>query len=256
MFVKQYGRGPRAFFCLHGWSGDHRTFEPLVPLMSSDARLYCADLPGCGSSPLPRQWDLQTVTDEVVCAIMDTREREIAIVGNCIGALIGLRAALMAPRLIQRLVLIDAFAEWPWYFKVFTAPGWGRYAYMTTFANPLGRWMTNQALVSRRSADSDLTRGFAEARHDVAWNYLRILREIRSPAEFQSIGAPVDIVFGAKSFRAIRESAAVWKAMWPDAGVHELRGAGHLAIREAASPLAGIVFGGVFGGAACNIASF
>ena len=244
MFVKQWGAGPRAFFCLHGWSGDHRTFEPLAPFLPGDARMYSADLPGCGASPDPERWNLDTTANEVARTIAGVNVDGITLVGSCIGALIGLRAALQIPHAVQRIILIDTFASWPWYFRVFTAPGWGKYAYATTFANPIGRWMTNRALASRRSNESNLTEGFTERRHDVTLRYLQVVREIQSPAEFAGLDVPVDIVFGSRTFRAIHQSATVWKQLWPRAEIWEVPGAGHLLLREAPAAVSGIIFEG------------
>lgn len=243
MFIKQYGSGPDHFLCLHGWSGDHRSFEPLVPFVPAHASLFAADLPGCGRSHSPARWDLASVTAEIAQAFQSSRA-PITIVGNCIGALLGMRAALEQPGAVRRLVLIDTFARWPWYFRLFTVPGWGRYAFASTFANPAGRWITNRSLASKRADTSDLTEGFVAARHDVSLNYLHLLRELESARDFAGLRVPTDIIFGARTFRAIRESAAVWQSMWPWARVTELQGAGHLPIREAAAALSHIVFQG------------
>lgn len=241
MLVKRYGSGPRAFFCLHGWSGDHRTYEPLEPWIPADASLYAADLPGCGASPPPRAWTMEAVAGVIGAAIDAIPARSVTIVGNCMGALLALRAPVLKP--VERYVLIDALAYWPWYFRVFAARGWGRYAYFATFANPLGRRLTNASLRGRRAAGTDLTAGFASAHHDAALLYLELLREIRSPAEFAGLDVPVDIVFGERTFGAVRESARRWRAQWPRAHVFELAGAGHLPLREAPEGLAAILFG-------------
>jgi pimeloyl-ACP methyl ester carboxylesterase len=243
MFVKQYGSGPDVYVGLHGWSGDHRTFDPMLPFLPDRATFYAVDLPGCGESAPPHNWTLADVSREISGAL-DPCSRPVTLVGNCIGALFGIHAAMDRPEAVARLVLIDAFAEWPWYFRVFTTPVWGKYAYASTFANPLGRWITNCSLVSRRAPDSNLTEGFARVNHDVALHYLNILREFRSPGEFAPLALPVDIVFGARSFRAVRQSAAVWREVWPWARSWELEGACHLPIREASAAVSEIVFGG------------
>ncbi len=243
MFVKRHGSGPDAYFCLHGWSGDHRTFDPLLPFVPDGARLYAADLPGCGESAAPERWELSAVSREIGAAIAECGA-PVTLVGNCIGALLGMRAALEGPERVRRLVLIDAFAFWPWYFRVFTARGWGRYAYACAFANPVGRWIANRSLASKRAGDSDLTEGFARARHEVALRYLDLVGQFQSAEEFSALSLPVDVVFGARSFGAVRESAAVWRGLWPWARIWELKGAGHLPIREAAQALGEIVFGG------------
>ena len=241
MFVRQHGRGRAPYFCLHGWSGDHRTFDPLLPFMPEQARMYSADLPGCAASPPPARWDLAALAEEIAGELARCGE-PVILVGNCMGALLGMRAALTRPDCVARMVLIDAFAAWPWYFRVFTAPHWGKYAYATTFANPIGRWLTNLSLASKRNGDSNLTAGFASARHESALHYLEALSDIRSAEDFAGLSIPVDVVFGERSFRAARESAAVWRGLWPWAEVWELEGVGHLPIREASAGLSRIVF--------------
>jgi pimeloyl-ACP methyl ester carboxylesterase len=123
MFVKRYGCGPDHFLCLHGWSGNHLTFEPLVPFMPAHASVFAADLPGCGLSAPPARWDLASITSEIA-EVFEYARGPVTLVGNCIGALLGMRAALEHSKAVHRLVLIDAFARWPWYFRIFTAPGW------------------------------------------------------------------------------------------------------------------------------------
>ncbi len=61
MFVERHGRGGRVFFALHGWGGDRRTFAPLAPFVPDGASLHSADLPGCGRSPAPREWEVGAV---------------------------------------------------------------------------------------------------------------------------------------------------------------------------------------------------
>src|SRR4051794_25028953 len=118
MHVERYGTGNRAWLCLHGWNGNHRTFEPLTRHLSAGQSLVCPDLP-----------DRQTVTaitDELQ-ALAASMTGPLRIIGNCSGAL---HALLLAERMsVDQIVMIDAFAYWPLYFKVFLSPGFGRYAY-------------------------------------------------------------------------------------------------------------------------------
>lgn len=249
MYVKRYGAGEREFyFGLHGWSGDHRTFAPLAAHMPAWASLYGADLPGCGQSPAPRTFTLESVTGEIVEAVQavlkDAPPRAaITLIGNCSGAILGLLAAEQIKGRVRRLVLIDPFAYWPWYFRVFVAGSFGRHAYRTTFANPLGRWMTNQSLRSRRSADTDLTHSFGRIDHDVAQGYLALLAEVEGVGRFESLrGVPVDIVYGERTFTAVKKSVGMWQSVWPQARTRMLSGAGHLPILEATAQLARVVF--------------
>src|SRR6185369_10459846 len=119
----------------------------------------------------PSRWDLYTVAREIA-AEFDRVGSPVTLIGNCSGGLLGMRAAMIRPEAVCRIVLIDAFARWPWYFRVFMQPGWGKFVYASTFANPAGRWITNRALASKRSRQDNLTEGFVTFDHTTALHYL------------------------------------------------------------------------------------
>ena len=254
MFVERVGRGPEAFFALHGWGGDRRTFAPLAPFVPGRASLYCADLPGCGHSPAPREWTVDAVVAEVVEAVSacapQGRVERVELVGNCGGAVFALLAAQALGERVGRVVLVDPFAYLPRYFRLFNAGEFGRQAYNATFANPVGRWLTNQSLRGRRAAAGDLTASFAVADHEAARRYLALYDEAGGVERFRGLAAPVEIAHGEKTFGAVRRSLALWLDVLPQARVHELEGAGHQPVAEAAARTASIIFGGVDGAAA------
>lgn len=242
MHIEKYRKGERAYYGLHGWGGGHKTFEPLVEYMPANARLYAADLPGYGRSPAPQEWSLTAIVDEIVHAVAEIDETKITVIGNCSGAILGLLAAQRLPDRIERLVLIDPFAFMPWYFKVFVSGSFGRYAYYSTFANPVGRWLANVSLKRKRTANSDLTHSFGAVNHNISQRYLALLAEVKEIAQFDNLRMPIDIVYGEKTFSAVKESVARWKNIWPQARATQLAGAGHLPIEEATKQLSEIVF--------------
>ena len=241
MHVERYGSGSQVYFGLHGWSGDHATFAPLAAYLPAGVALYSADLPGYGRSPAPRRWELAEITDEITRAIAAIDSR-VAVIGNCSGAVFALLAAESLKGRVERLILIDPFAYLPLYFKIFLHRRIGRYAYYSTFANPLGRWLTNLSLSRHRAADTNLTESFASVNHDVAYRYLALMGEIDDVFRFSDLGLPVDLIYGARTFGAIKKSIAMWSDVWPHARRHELAGAGHLPIQEATRQLSEIVF--------------
>jgi pimeloyl-ACP methyl ester carboxylesterase len=242
MRVECYGSGSRVYFGLHGWGGDHATFAPLAAYLPAGVALYSADMPGYGGSPEPRRWELAEIADEIAGAIAAV-DSPVTVIGNCSGAVFALLAAERGARRIERLVLIDPFAYLPWYFKIFLNKRIGRYAYYSTFANPAGRWLTNLSLSRHRTADTNLTESFVSVSHDVAYRYLALMGEIDDIARFSRLRLPVDLVYGARTFGAIKKSIAMWRGVWPHARRHELAGAGHLPIQEATAQLSEIVFG-------------
>ncbi|MGI9105591.1 MAG: alpha/beta fold hydrolase [Pyrinomonadaceae bacterium] len=246
MYVERYGTGTEVYFGLHGWSGDHRTFAPLVAHLPPRASLYSADLPGVGNSIAPPDFSLQAIVDEIVEALSTIApvSRKVTVIGNCSGAILGLLAAKRVPERVAKLVLIDPFAYWPWYFRVFVAGSFGRYAYLTTFANPFGRWLTNQSLKGHRTAETDLTNSFSRIDHDITQRYLALLAEVDGIEHFKSLRMPVEIVYGERTFGAVKKSIAMWQGIWPQARARQLAGAGHLPIIEATEQLSEIIFGG------------
>ncbi|HEY0101752.1 MAG TPA: alpha/beta fold hydrolase [Pyrinomonadaceae bacterium] len=245
MYVKRYGSGAQTYFGLHGWSGDHRTFAPLAAHLPARASLYSADLPGCGASPARRALTLDSITNEIVEAIdkaAPARGRA-TLIGNCSGAILGLLVAQRIESKLARLVLVDPFAYWPWYFRVFVAGSFGRHAYRTTFATSFGRWLTNQSLRGHRTAETDLTNSFGRIDHEVAQRYLALLAEVGGIEQFAGLRrVPIDIVYGERTFGAVKRSVAMWQGIWPQARAFVLKGAGHLPLHEATVALSEIVF--------------
>lgn len=242
MHVERFGSGPDVYVGVHGWGGNHATFLPLVPHLPPSATLHALDLPGYGRSEW-RNVDSALGIAEPIAAFIEALDTpRVTLVGNCSGAILGLLANELAPSRVARFVLVDPFAFLPWYFKVFVHPAFGRLAYQSTFANPIGRWVTNLSLKKNRTADSDLTRSFEDVNHEVSLRYLALLDAVSSIERFRPISVPVDIAYGARTFAAVRQSVTMWCAMWPQARAHVVAGAGHLPIEEAPVEIARIAF--------------
>lgn len=244
MFVERHGQGPQVYFALHGWGGDRRTFAPLAPFVPEAASLYAADLPGCGNSGAPREWTVGAVVEEIVEAVRELDERSVTLVGNCGGAVFALLAARELGARVGRVSMIDPFAYLPRYFKLFNAGEFGRRAYDATFANPLGRWLTNQSLRGRRAGASDLTASFADVDHEAARRYLALYEEVGGVEIFRGMQTPVEIAYGERTFGAVKRSLVLWRDVLPAARVRELKGAGHQPFAEVPARVSEVIFGG------------
>lgn len=245
MYSKTYGNGPRKFFGIHGWSGSHETFIPLVEDLPSDVSFISIDLPGHGQSPWPTRSTLRTIADLVATEMEKVSAPTFTFVGNCSGALIGLAAIELHPKLlarIERMVLIDPFAYAPWYFRLFLIPVLGRLFYYSTFANPLGRWIANLSLRGQRAPETDLTHSFRRIDHAVSYRYLQLVANMGRVDRWDQIAIDTDIVHGDRTFRAIRHSVAIWRSIWPHIRISELQQCGHLPILEATEELKHLIF--------------
>ena len=244
------GPGLDPYLGIHGWGGSHLAFVPLAPYVPAGAVLVAPDLPGYGASPALPRIDEASLTAPLVAELRALRsacpDRPLTVVGNCSGAILALLAAEAAPGLLDRLLLIDPFAFAPWYFRTFAHPVIGRYAYRSTFGNPLGRWLTNGALAGKRTGEAHLTRSFTTVESRTALGYMQVLVATGGPERFAPLGdgdgPTIEIAHGERTFAAVKESVARWKAVWPRATSREVPGSGHLPLQEATEELAGWIF--------------
>ena len=237
----QYGRGEEVTVAFHGWSGDHEVYAAVADRLAPHQRLYAFDLPGSGESEEPSSYTLEAMTALIVEAIETLGIERATVVGNCGGAVLALELARRLGPRVDRLVLIDPFAFAPWYFRLLAAPYLGPLFYFSAFANPIGRRFTNAALFARRTSRTDLTRGFARVDHRAAYRFFRMLVAQRRPERYAHLRCAVSLVYGERTFAAVRRSVARFHAMWPDAHVVTLPGAGHLPIQEATDAVAALV---------------
>ena len=246
----QTGRGGKVVVGFHGWSGDHRTFQPLLEKLPEAVSFYSYDLPGCGRSPEPVRWKIREVARSMAMELLGLEKENLTLVGSCTGGLMAVFVAreiveMGQGRVVGRLVMIDPFAECPWYFRLFLIPVLGRVMYATAFANPLGRWITNLLLKEKRTENVNLTESFAQVNHGVTLAYLRMFERAGAPEQFQGLKFSTDIICGEKTFGAVKQAVERWHRLLPEAIVHVLPGVGHLPIEEGTEMVERILFANV-----------
>jgi len=249
MYFIRKGKGGQGVVGFHGWSGDHTTFLPLMEKLPEAVSFYSYDLPGCGRSAEPSQWEIREVARSVAKELVALEKENLTLVGSCTGGLMGVFVAreltgMGRGSVVGRLVMIDPFAECPWYFRLFLIPGLGGLMYRTAFANPLGRWITNLLLREKRTGEVNMTESFRQVNHRVTLDYLRMFERAGAPEQFQALKIPTQIVRGEKTFGAVKQAVERWQRVWPEATVHILLGVGHLPIDEGTEMVEKILFAG------------
>jgi pimeloyl-ACP methyl ester carboxylesterase len=231
---------------VHGWAGDRGTFLPLVPHVADGASLWGLDLPGVGEATAPPAWSLDALLEPLgatFAAVAREAGRPVTVVASCSGANLAALALLAGDAAaVERLVLLDPFAYMPWYFRLFLQGELGRRAYRTTFANPVGRWLTNGALSRRRQKGTHMTRSFERRDHDATLAHLRLLGDV-TVDDFRGLELPIRVLVGEKTFGAVHRSLDLWRTVWPQMEARVLPGVGHLPLEEATPEVAAAVFG-------------
>ncbi len=228
------GGGREVYFALHGWGGDRRTFAPLAPFVPDDASLYAQTCRAAATRRGRKTWTVSAVVEEIVeSGARASIEQRVTLVGNCGGAVFALLAARELGDAVGRVSMIDPFAYLPRYFKLFNAGEFGRHAYDATFANPFGRWLTNQSLRGRRAGakrPDRLVRGRGPRGRASLPRALRRGRR-RANSSAGSARPSRSRTASGRSARS-RSSLALWRDVLPGARVRELKGAGHLPLRR------------------------
>ena len=91
---------------IHGWGLDSAVWEPLLPGLSKRSRVHLIDLPGYGDT-VDEDADF-TATAQ---ALIDALPQPVTLCGWSLGAMLAMRAALLAPGRIDGLVLVAATAS-------------------------------------------------------------------------------------------------------------------------------------------------
>lgn len=245
LHVHTFGRGPARLVALHGWAGTHAAFRRVAENLPDGVGLVAPDMPGHGRSPRLDPWTREEMVATLASSLEPHIEQPMTLIGNCSGSLVALMLAMARPDLVERLILIEPFAFMPWYFKIFLTPGAGRLFYATAFENPLGRWIVDQTAGARNGDEGDLADSFGELDPQVPLLNLRLLNTMGRPEDYASLSLPIDLVYGDRTFAAVRESVAVWQEVWPDAEVHRLTDAGHLLVLERPEEVVRILAPGV-----------
>jgi pimeloyl-ACP methyl ester carboxylesterase len=109
---RRAGTGSRTVLLLHGLLGSARNLTTLSRrLVERDPALsvVAPDLTGHGSSPpLPPGADLATVASDVLATARALRLGEaLRLAGHSLGGRVALRAGMLAPEILERIVLLD-----------------------------------------------------------------------------------------------------------------------------------------------------
>ncbi|HEV2593519.1 MAG TPA: alpha/beta fold hydrolase [Gaiellaceae bacterium] len=204
---------------LHSALGDSRLWRHQIPALSGSFDVVAPDLPGFGSTPMPRE--------EFSFVEFVDRSLPAAVVGNSMGGMIALRTACAFPDRVERLVLVGA-----------GMPGWEFTEEMRVY------WAAEAEAIDAGDleAAAEINLEFwvqPELFDEVRPQMLRALQlqtaheepPVRWPEELDLgvLQMPVLVVVGADDkpdFRAIAQHLA---ESIPGSELAEVEGAGHLA---------------------------
>ncbi len=232
IYTQTTGSGPDLVL-IHGWGLHGGIWDEFVPLLETDFRVTCVDLPGHGRS----DWQGETTLDAMVDALLDALPRPAAWLGWSLGGLLASRAAVVQPARVNALVML---ASTPCFVR---RPGWQSAmlpALLDTFAaelqadysRTLNRFLSLQVRGSAQANQAlKILRGKLLAHGEPSTAALQagldILRSSDLREQVCAIQCPVMLLMGERDtlvpVNAGRESAN----LFPDARLEVVEGAGH-----------------------------
>ncbi len=107
LFAETYGEGPVRVVWLHGWARRGEDFAACArALVDEGVASISFDLPGFGSSPLPREVGGATVYAETLLGTLREVAREpVVLVGHSFGGAVAVTLAAREPALVRHLIL-------------------------------------------------------------------------------------------------------------------------------------------------------
>ncbi len=105
LHVETVGAGP-PLVLLHGWGMHGGLWMPVLPPLAARHRVHVVDLPGHGHSAAAGPVTLAAIVTRLAAHF--AAERELAVLGWSLGALVAMQWALAAPGQVLALVLVAA----------------------------------------------------------------------------------------------------------------------------------------------------
>lgn len=132
-YQTQGNAGP-AIILIHGFGASWGHWRKVIPVLAQTCRVYAIDLIGFGGSakPTPGQpidYTFETWGEQIVDFCREVVKTSTVLVGNSVGCIVAMQAAVIAPELVQSVALLNCSlrllhdrrrAEQPWYRRVGT----------------------------------------------------------------------------------------------------------------------------------------
>lgn len=111
IYLEKVGTGDPVLF-IHGVRGSGTTWRQCIPVLSQYFTCYIVDMPGYDRSDIPpRQYSMEDFAESMVDVMNACGLRQVNVVGEHTGAVLGVLLAANHPRRIKKLVL-DGLPYW------------------------------------------------------------------------------------------------------------------------------------------------
>ena len=108
LFFEQEGTGEPPLVFVHGWSCDHRFFQPQFEHFKSSRTVMSLDLRGCGDTDATEDgYDIPTLADDVAWLCGELGISKPVVAGHSLGGMIAIELAARHPALPRAVIGVD-----------------------------------------------------------------------------------------------------------------------------------------------------
>lgn len=233
----QTGKSPTLVF-LHYWGGSHRTFNPVVALLSSGCSVVTYDQRGWGEArDLPGPYGISQLAEDALNLVGELGVESFVLIGHSMGGKVAQLAASQRPKGLRGLILIAPAPPRPTVNAQDADRRSHAYDSRTTVSDALERALTYRPLHAdlREQVLADSLAAGREA--TLSWPLQGMSDDITDAV--QQIDAPVQVLAGQHDLVDPPNSlTANLLPFIPSARMTIIEGTGHLSPLEAPEHIA------------------
>lgn len=210
---KKSGSGPPLVF-FHGLIGNEDTFGLCHVDFASRYTVYRPAWPGYGnSSPLP-DFSIEDLVEIGRNFILSIGHTPVTLVGNCLGGNVAMELARLYPNMVKRLILIELYAYFPWYFYLLLVSGLNKILYRIVFKTSICFNLLNSFMPLQQTNGYNgwmyTWEGFNRTRVESALDFLKAIRRFSKKMykvykESYRTNLSVIYVEGGRSFGPVKD---------------------------------------------------
>jgi pimeloyl-ACP methyl ester carboxylesterase len=237
------GHGPEGVIVCHGWFGDSKVFDPMLPWLDVDAYTYAfVDYRGYGKSKsMTGKYTVAEIASDVLALADSLRWKRFHVIGHSMGGKVVQRVALNAPDRVKSGIAVTpvpacgARFDDQTYQMFADAPESDEKRYGITDFSVSGRlpprWVQAIVRASRESSTVEAFRGYLPswAREDFS-------------AEAEGLKTPIAVMVGEFDPNLTAEvMRATYLAWYPNAELQVIGNSGHYPMQETPLRLATLI---------------
>ncbi len=234
-YYEVHGEGEPLLY-LHGWNGNMGGFrENLVPDLAKGFQCIAVDLPGFGKSQ-PAELSFDNLSQGVDSLLDHLKIKSVTLLGFCMGGVIALDYAMRQQRRVNKLVLIETYADFPWFLAPLLSKKYGHRIFEFALRHPLGVFLVKKYLLMRDTLyRDDFFKTFQLANPKISLEYIRMLWRYAQEDHFErmrQMNLKTLLLFGQETHQGVKRSIAKIQRHIRGSRIEALDNAGHFPIEE------------------------